>query len=54
MDYHYSHHKPKYQTIKDFWEKRERDIMTTTPDWIMIGGDGPESYNQQSSYQVQI
>ncbi|XP_010512124.1 PREDICTED: probable S-adenosylmethionine-dependent methyltransferase At5g38100 [Camelina sativa] len=25
--------------------------MTTTPDWIMIGGDGPESYNQQSSYQ---
>ncbi|CAE5963165.1 unnamed protein product [Arabidopsis arenosa] len=21
--------------------------MTTTPDWIMIGGEGPESYNQQ-------
>ena len=26
--------------------------MTTTQDWIMIGGYGPESYNQQSSYQV--
>ncbi|KFK34063.1 hypothetical protein AALP_AA5G097200 [Arabis alpina] len=25
--------------------------MTTTPDWIMVGGEGPESYNQQSSYQ---
>ncbi|KAL9310886.1 putative SAM dependent carboxyl methyltransferase [Arabidopsis thaliana] len=25
--------------------------MTTTQDWIMIGGYGPESYNQQSSYQ---
>ncbi|KFK27519.1 hypothetical protein AALP_AA8G393800 [Arabis alpina] len=25
--------------------------MTTPPDWIMIGGEGPESYNQQSSYQ---
>ncbi|CAF2188667.1 hypothetical protein HID58_027290 [Brassica napus] len=25
--------------------------MATTPQWIMIGGDGPESYNQHSSYQ---
>ncbi|KAL1192364.1 Paraxanthine methyltransferase 1 [Cardamine amara subsp. amara] len=25
--------------------------MSTTPDWIMIGGEGPESYNQHSSYQ---
>ncbi|KAF8082414.1 hypothetical protein N665_0827s0017 [Sinapis alba] len=25
--------------------------METTPQWIMMGGDGPESYSQQSSYQ---
>ncbi|CAA7030316.1 unnamed protein product [Microthlaspi erraticum] len=25
--------------------------MSTTPQWIMIGGEGPESYNQHSSYQ---
>ncbi|KAG2281007.1 hypothetical protein Bca52824_052227 [Brassica carinata] len=25
--------------------------MATTPKWIMVGGDGPESYNQNSSYQ---
>ncbi|KAJ4905589.1 S-adenosyl-L-methionine-dependent methyltransferases superfamily protein [Raphanus sativus] len=25
--------------------------MATTPEWIMIGGEGPESYNQHSSYQ---
>ncbi|ESQ28707.1 hypothetical protein EUTSA_v10018785mg [Eutrema salsugineum] len=25
--------------------------MSTTPEWIMIGGEGPESYNQHSSYQ---
>ncbi|CDY63193.1 BnaCnng41620D, partial [Brassica napus] len=23
----------------------------TTPKWIMVGGEGPESYNQNSSYQ---
>ncbi|KAG2322025.1 hypothetical protein Bca4012_057163 [Brassica carinata] len=25
--------------------------MSTTPQWVMIGGEGPESYNQHSSYQ---
>ncbi|CAN6851483.1 unnamed protein product [Brassica oleracea] len=25
--------------------------MATTPKWIMVGGEGPESYNQNSSYQ---
>ncbi|CAH8363015.1 unnamed protein product [Eruca vesicaria subsp. sativa] len=25
--------------------------MSTTPQWFMIGGEGPESYNQHSSYQ---
>ncbi|CAH2065716.1 unnamed protein product [Thlaspi arvense] len=25
--------------------------MSTNPEWIMIGGEGPESYNQHSSYQ---
>ncbi|CAA7030317.1 unnamed protein product [Microthlaspi erraticum] len=25
--------------------------MTNTPQWIMIGGEGPESYHQNSSYQ---
>ncbi|CAH2065714.1 unnamed protein product [Thlaspi arvense] len=25
--------------------------MATTPKWIMMGGEGPESYNQNSSYQ---
>ncbi|CAH8383637.1 unnamed protein product [Eruca vesicaria subsp. sativa] len=25
--------------------------MSTTPEWVMIGGEGPESYNQNSSYQ---
>ncbi|CAN8243588.1 unnamed protein product [Cochlearia groenlandica] len=25
--------------------------MPTTPKWIMVGGEGPESYNQNSSYQ---
>ncbi|RID55398.1 hypothetical protein BRARA_G02664 [Brassica rapa] len=25
--------------------------MATTPQWIMIGGEGPESYNKHSSYQ---
>ncbi|CAH2065718.1 unnamed protein product [Thlaspi arvense] len=25
--------------------------MSTAPEWIMVGGEGPESYNQHSSYQ---
>ncbi|CAH2065712.1 unnamed protein product [Thlaspi arvense] len=28
--------------------------MSTTPQWIMIGGEGPESYNKNSSYQRRL
>ena len=34
--------------------RKEISVMATTPQWIMIGGEGPESYNKHSSYQVYL